>query len=815
MTQCQPPNCPCFCPTAGLPIAPVIVAQGGPGVVIVVPIYGTQGFSVSIVTNPLLPIGQNPLIASVQMFNGNELTITTAVPNVAETLGTYVALLKVCNACGELTIQITVEVAADITPIVTNCALAQLLWTPEARVPTVGDQLLAFTPAGCRALLPPDVCATLQAFPGAAPQLVDTVFGQQAGACVEFTLLDVLALVDVCAALNALPVGAPLAQFDRLIVLQGANCVTTTVGDLTAAVDICTLLQNLPNAVVQPTAAFYGQQGGACFEFLVSDLLALAVPPFPLLAPNGSCLAPSYSFTSSPDSGMWYDAGLGAVTISDDNCNDFIRVGASVVLGTSGVTRLTLSSAGAITATAAPGQSIALQSSGGVISLSNTTSAGSIFIGSAGNVTMSAAAGQVANVLAPNAQIQAFAGGQITLANTLLASPASLVVTSTGKIRFATGTPTIHRFEFTEFGEIRVGVPPGDTPGVAGQVFTSAGPGAAALWQTPAVVLPDLYAENSAGFIAPVATGTVTFAIGSGAQAAGNFSIALGSDGNGSLIGANAQSDFSIAIGADSNITPASDGAIAIGQGAGVTFGGTGIAIGKFAAAGPTNAIAIGASAVAGNDGSVAVGNGATANNSESTAIGKSAIQRGLGFAGGTGADAGAFGVAIGGTAVAGSVLLPSAIAIGAATVASATASTAVGARSLASGDNSIAIGGATNVDPNTTRATAARAIAIGYDTEATAADAVAIGPTVTNVVASTVEIGSSNTNKVRFSASGALSLLGTAAMFLLPNYVALGLPTAVNLGGFIYVTDESGGPVPAFSDGVNWRRVTDRAIVT
>jgi hypothetical protein len=30
MTQCQPPNCPCFCPTAGLPIAPVIVAQGGP-----------------------------------------------------------------------------------------------------------------------------------------------------------------------------------------------------------------------------------------------------------------------------------------------------------------------------------------------------------------------------------------------------------------------------------------------------------------------------------------------------------------------------------------------------------------------------------------------------------------------------------------------------------------------------------------------------------------------------------------------------------------------------------------------------------------
>ena len=31
----------------------------------------------------------------------------------------------------------------------------------------------------------------------------------------------------------------------------------------------------------------------------------------------------------------------------------------------------------------------------------------------------------------------------------------------------------------------------------------------------------------------------------------------------------------------------------------------------------------------------------------------------------------------------------------------------------------------------------------------------------------------------------------------------------------FVYCSDESGGAVPAFSDGTNWRRVTDRAIVT
>lgn len=30
-----------------------------------------------------------------------------------------------------------------------------------------------------------------------------------------------------------------------------------------------------------------------------------------------------------------------------------------------------------------------------------------------------------------------------------------------------------------------------------------------------------------------------------------------------------------------------------------------------------------------------------------------------------------------------------------------------------------------------------------------------------------------------------------------------------------IFVSDETGGAVPAFSDGTNWRRTTDRAIVS
>ena len=41
-------------------------------------------------------------------------------------------------------------------------------------------------------------------------------------------------------------------------------------------------------------------------------------------------------------------------------------------------------------------------------------------------------------------------------------------------------------------------------------------------------------------------------------------------------------------------------------------------------------------------------------------------------------------------------------------------------------------------------------------------------------------------------------------------------LPTAIRAGQRIYVSDEVGGEVPAFSDSfLNWRRVTDRAIVS
>lgn len=45
------------------------------------------------------------------------------------------------------------------------------------------------------------------------------------------------------------------------------------------------------------------------------------------------------------------------------------------------------------------------------------------------------------------------------------------------------------------------------------------------------------------------------------------------------------------------------------------------------------------------------------------------------------------------------------------------------------------------------------------------------------------------------------------------PSYSKTALPTQLE-GGIIYVTDDVGGAVIAFSDGTNWRRVTDRAII-
>lgn len=50
----------------------------------------------------------------------------------------------------------------------------------------------------------------------------------------------------------------------------------------------------------------------------------------------------------------------------------------------------------------------------------------------------------------------------------------------------------------------------------------------------------------------------------------------------------------------------------------------------------------------------------------------------------------------------------------------------------------------------------------------------------------------------------------------VLPSFTVADLPAAAgNAGKMVFVANESGGAVPAFSDGTSWRRVTDRAVVS
>jgi hypothetical protein len=46
-------------------------------------------------------------------------------------------------------------------------------------------------------------------------------------------------------------------------------------------------------------------------------------------------------------------------------------------------------------------------------------------------------------------------------------------------------------------------------------------------------------------------------------------------------------------------------------------------------------------------------------------------------------------------------------------------------------------------------------------------------------------------------------------------SFTVANLPDPVVPGRVIYVSDESGGAVLAFADGSNWRRATDRVVVS
>lgn len=81
------------------------------------------------------------------------------------------------------------------------------------------------------------------------------------------------------------------------------------------------------------------------------------------------------------------------------------------------------------------------------------------------------------------------------------------------------------------------------------------------------------------------------------------------------------------------------------------------------------------------------------------------------------------------------------------------------------------------------------------------------------NTVTAKVQLHNNGGKGLAVNADDSASFDGVA---LLKSYAKAALPAASSFpGGMIYVSDEAGGATPAFSDGTNWRRVADRAIVS
>jgi hypothetical protein len=90
---------------------------------------------------------------------------------------------------------------------------------------------------------------------------------------------------------------------------------------------------------------------------------------------------------------------------------------------------------------------------------------------------------------------------------------------------------------------------------------------------------------------------------------------------------------------------------------------------------------------------------------------------------------------------------------------------------------------------------------------------------TVTEIVTSSEDLGTITSAVTVEYNLGTITTGGivTPSLLLLPSYTVAGLSSlsADPAGQFVFCSNESGGSVPAFSDGTNWRRVTDRAIVS
>jgi hypothetical protein len=117
-------------------------------------------------------------------------------------------------------------------------------------------------------------------------------------------------------------------------------------------------------------------------------------------------------------------------------------------------------------------------------------------------------------------------------------------------------------------------------------------------------------------------------------------------------------------------------------------------------------------------------------------------------------------------------------------------------------------------------------AYAMGADITASVADTPSGGDMPAHLRFRTTPVGGTTpTERVRITAAGQVGI-GTASPTAplhvngaarVGSFTVATVPSASGMGAgsIIYVSNETGGAVPAFSDGTNWRRVTDRAIIS
>lgn len=320
-------------------------------------------------------------------------------------------------------------------------------------------------------------------------------------------------------------------------VVPGAVAVSCT--DCCDDVGLCTSLQGTPVAVPGPadTALFVGP--GGCFlgvpvtgasscaqiqavftpdatpvqvgdEVLVSRAGAcLRVPPaavtFPLLAPDGVCAAPSYSFTTDPTSGIFFDptsqiqSGGPAVTIGWDSCSsrldvgtsirlgadngDFIEVGASInIIGNLSTTvpsPVTIR-AGSGAAPAIVGATVTITAGGATTGAGGDVTidaGGRTFGGTGGGVTFGGAlaTGQGGTVdVRGGFGFGALPGGRVTIRGGTSGAG------TPGAVEILTGSPAVSRLIVEGAGAWNVG----GSVGVLGQALLSNGAATTPTWQT-------------------------------------------------------------------------------------------------------------------------------------------------------------------------------------------------------------------------------------------------------------------------------------------------------------------------------------------